>query len=116
MDNNYIIITIGNTDYYIEASRLSDLAFINNKLVNVSHNSITMVNSFDTTNTYPRITCSAMSQCILRTSNQSNYTAVTSNYTYNNAFNMNILNNSQQNTILIALLCVLISIKLLWKN
>lgn len=116
MDNNFVIITIGNTDYYIEASRLSDLAFLNGDLVNVSNSSITMVNNFDYQTTYPRITCASMSSCILRSNNTSTYLIVHQNYTLKSKYNMNILNNSHQNTILIALIVVLIAIKLMWKR
>lgn len=116
MDNNYIEITIGNQTYYIEASRVSDLAYINNKLVNVSNSSITMVSSFDYNTTYPRITCASMSQCILRQNNSTSYTGVTQNIVMPSQFNMNTLNIQSQNNILIALLSIIIGVKLLWKR
>lgn len=116
MDDNFVIITIDNRDYYIEASRLSDLAFINNKLVNISNSSITMVTSFDTVTTYPRITCSAMSQCQLRTSNTSNYSPIISNYDLKGDFNMNILSDKQHFSIMILLLFIIVSIRLMWKK
>lgn len=116
MDNNYIEITIGNNTYYIETSRVSDLAFIDNKLVNVSNNSITMVSSFDSTTTYPRITCSSMSACILRTNSSSSYQLVYNNYELPDKFNMNLLSNSQQNSILIGLLTIVLALKLMWKK
>lgn len=119
MEDNYIIITIGNNDYYIEASRLNDLNYINNKLVNTSNNAITLVSDYDynnSQNTYPRITCSSMSQCALRQTYNSNYIAVTQNYTFKDKFNMNTLGISNQNNILIGLLIILIGTKLLWKK
>lgn len=116
MDNNYIEITIGSNTYYIEAERVSDLAYIDNKLVNVSNSSITMVTSFDSSTTYPRITCSAMQACILRSNSTSSYQLVYNNYELPNSFNMNLLTNSQQNTILIGLLTIILALKLLWKK
>lgn len=118
MDNNYVIITIGNTDFYLEASRYYDLAYIDNKLVNISNQSITMVNSFDANyTTYPRITCSAMQQCILRSSSSANYQAITQDIRLKDSkFNMNMLNNSNQNNLLIALLTIILGVKLLWKR
>lgn len=119
MEDNYIIITIGNNDYYIEASRLNDLNYINNKLVNTSNTSITLVSDYDynnTQNTYPRITCSAMSQCALRQTYNSTQVAVTNNYVLKNKFNMNTLGISNQNNILIALLTIILGLKLLWKK
>ena len=60
MGNDVVIITIDGQDYYVQASRLNDLAYIDNKLVNVSNSTITLVSSYSTENTYPRITLSAL--------------------------------------------------------
>ena len=112
MENNYIIIVINGVEYYIQADRIGDLAFINNKLVNVSNSNITMVNSFDYQTTFPRITCGAMAQCILRQNNQ-NYTLVNSNYTKQSNFNMNELGLIGQNNVLIFLLSLILGFKLI---
>lgn len=116
MDDNYIIVTINDVQYYITADRVSDLAFINNKLVNISNSSITLVRSFDIQTTYPRITCNAMSQCRLQSSSTGSYTGVTSDIVLPDRFNMNVLNLSMQSNIIIGLLLVLISLKLMWKK
>lgn len=116
MDPNFIQVTIGNNTYYLEASRIPDLAFIDGKLVNVSNSSITMVTSFDYSTTYPRITCSGMSACILRSSSSSNYSVVTQNIQLPGKFNMNTLSDSMLSTIIIGLLTVVIGLKLLWKR
>lgn len=118
MDNNFIVISINGVDYYIEADRLNDLAFINNKLVNISNSSINMVNNFDYNNQYPRIQCSAMSQCILRTNSTSNYSLVSSNYTLssNQKFNVNTLGTNGLLTMLLFLNILLVGVKLLWKK
>lgn len=119
MDKNWIIVTIGGRDYYIEASKVGDLAFINGKLVNVSNSTITLVSDYDynnTANTYPRISCSAMSQCALRSTYNSNYVAVTQDIQFNQPFNMNQLGLSNQNNVLIALITIILGVKLLWKR
>lgn len=117
MENNYVIITINGVDYYIESDRLNDLAFIDNKLVNISNSNITLVNSFDSNNTtYPRITCSSMQQCILRSYSSSNYVGVTSNYQLKSKFNMNMLGINNQNNLIISLLFIILGVKLLWKH
>ena len=90
MDNNFVIITINGNDYYIEANRYYDLAFIGGKLVNVSNSSITLVTSYSDQTTYPYISCQANRACLLRTSNQSNYSFVTSQPILKNGkYNMN---------------------------
>ena len=118
MDENYIIITINGVNYYIAADRLNDLAYIDNKLVNVSNSSIYLVNNFDYNNQYPRIQCSAMSQCILKQYNTSNYSLVTSNYSLanNQKFNINTLGNNGFNTLILMLLSLIVLFKLIWKK
>ena len=115
MEDNFIIVTINGTTYYIEASRVNDLEFIDNKLVNVSNNSITMVNHFDYQNTYPRITCSAMSQCILRPSSTVSYYGVTNPVELPKTFNSNQLGLYKDN-IIIMLLVIILGVKLIWKR
>lgn len=115
MDENEIEITIDGRIYYIEASRLKDLDYIGGKLVNTSNSQINLVTSFDTGTTYPRITCSAMSQCRYYSSYNSNYSAVTSNYTISkhSIYELGDLG------ILSACLYVLIlflGVKLIWKR
>lgn len=116
MENNYIVITINGTEYYIQADRINDLAYIDNKLVNVSNSSITLVSSFDIQNTYPRITCGAMQQCRLQSSNNVNYVAVTSNYEFNGNYNLNMLGSSGKYNVLIVLLFIVVGLNLLWKR
>lgn len=119
MEDKYIIITINGQSYYIEASRVYDLSFINGKLVNISNSSITLVSDFDysnSNNTYPRITCNAMSQCSIRSTYNSNSYGVTSKIVMPQRFNMNTLSLGVQNNILIGLLIILLGVKLLWKH
>lgn len=116
MDNNWIEITIDGRTYYIEAERLSDLAFINGRLVNTSNSSITLVNNFDTVTTYPRITCASMSQCIYRSSQQASQIGVTSNYSYNGNFNINTLSQGAISQYILFILILLLGVKLLWKR
>lgn len=116
MDNEYIIIYIDDIPYYLHAGRMRDLAYINNKLVNISSSSITLVNNFDTQTSYPRITCASMQQCIYRNSYSSTGVGVTSPIDYRDKFNMNILNNINYLTLIFALLFVLLGVKLIWKK
>lgn len=113
--DNYIIIYINNTPYYIEASRLNDLAFIDNKLVNVSNSSLTLVNSFDYQTSYPRITCSSMSACILRSSSSSAYQVVNSNFEIRDNYKITSI-GSHIYYYIFALLFILLGVKLIWKH
>lgn len=116
MEDNFVIIKIGNTEYYIQATLLSNLVYIDNKLVNISNSSITLVHSFDINTTYPRITCNAMQQCRLQSNNTSNYSAVNTNYELIGKYNINTLGSINQNNIIIVLLFIIVSLKLLWKR
>lgn len=116
MDNNYIIITIDGRDYYIQADKIFDLAFIDNKLVNISNSSITLVTSFDTVTTYPRITCNAMQQCTIRSSSTGSQYPVTSNYQLKDKFNINMLQSKHFYSLFLLLLFILVSFKLLHKK
>lgn len=118
MDENYIIVTINGINYYIAADRLNDLAFIDNKLVNISNSSINLVNNFEYNNQYPRIQCNAMSQCILRSNSTSSYSLVTSNYSLanNQKFNINTLGSNGFNTMFLMLLSLIVMFNLIWKK
>lgn len=116
MDDTYIIVTIDGRTYYIEADRVNDLAYINNKLVNVSNSQITMVNSFDTVTTYPRITCGSMAQCSFRASQQSTAIGVTSDIVLPDKFNMNTLQTTGILTYILFGLLLILGVKLLWKR
>lgn len=116
MDSNWIIITIDGQDYYIEADRLPDLAYIDGKLVNTSNSTITLVSSYSTDQTYPYITFSAMRQGRYYRSSGYNYTAVTSNYTVKSKFSIyQIGSNGIQSAILFALILIL-GVRLIWKR
>lgn len=116
MDDNVIIIEIDGQTYYISSDRVADLRYIDNKLVNVSNSSITLVHSFDTTSTYPRITCAAMSQCVYRASQQYTSVGVTSNYVYNGNFNIKTLQASGIQSYMLWILIAILGVKLLWKR
>lgn len=116
MDDTVIIITINGQTYYITADRLADLSYIDGKLVNVSNTSITLVHSYDTVTTYPRISCSAMSQCTYRASQQSTAVGVTSNYTYSGDFNIRTLQSSGIQSYILMFLIAILGVKLLWKR
>lgn len=111
MDNNTCQINIDGSDYYIPCDRIKDLDFIDGYLVNVSSSSISMKSEFNTTSSYPYVTCSSMSVCNLRSSsNNSHY--ITSNFVYNGdpfkAFNFEF--------VVIFLLLLILGVKLLWKK
>lgn len=116
MNDNFIIITIDGIDYYIQADRLQDLNFINNKLVNTSNSSITLVRDFAYDATYPRINCNAMSQCILRQSYSSNYFLVSSNYVTNKDFNLLQLGQSNILSLIFYTLFMFLGFKLIFKR
>lgn len=116
MDDNVIIIEINGQTYYISSDRLADLGYIDNKLVNVSNSNITLVHSFDTVTTYPRITCASMSQCVYRSSQQSTQVGVTSNYIYNGDFNIKTLQASGIQSYILWILIAILGVKLLWKQ
>lgn len=116
MDSNWVIITIDGQDYYIEASRLADLAYIDGKLVNTSNSSITLVSSYSTDTTYPRITFSAMQQGRYYRSSNYTYTAVNSNYTLKSKYSVYQLGtNGIQSAILFTLILIL-GVRLIWKR
>lgn len=113
MDNEYTVISINGIDYYIQSNQVRNLNYIDNKLVNVSNSNITLVNSFGYDTTYPRITCSPMSQCILR-NNYNSYSLVSSNYSYTK-FNFNMLTVSNHLSLIFMILFILLGVKL-WKK
>ena len=116
MDDNTIIIEIDGQRFYVEAGRLHDLQYIDNKLVNVSNSSITLVSSYTTDASYPRITCSSMSQCRYYSGSGYNYSPVTSNY--NQISNHSIYELGSyglQSAILFAIL-LLTGVRLVWKR
>ena len=116
MDSNVIEIEIDGRTYYIEADRLPDLAYINNKLVNTSNTTIYLVSGYSTETIYPRIQCSAMQQCRYYGSYSTNYQAVTSNYTVKSDFSIyQIGSNGIQSAILFCLILIL-GVRLLWKR
>lgn len=116
MDDNVIEITINGVTYWIEANRLNDLHYIDNKLVNVSNSTITLVHSYDTVNTYPRITCSAMQQCRYYATNNTNYVGVSSNYSYEGKFNINTLQTSGLLSSILFGIIIILGVKLIWKR
>ena len=115
MDENEVEITIDGRTYYIEASRLKDLDYIGGKLVNTSNSTITLITSFDTVNTYPRITCSAMSQCRYYASSSTNYTAVTNNYTISK-HSVYELGDLGLLSACLYILILLLGVRLIWKR
>lgn len=116
MDSNWVIITIDGQDYYIEADRLPDIAYIDGKLVNTSNSTITLVSSYSTETTYPRITFSAMQQGRYYQRANVSYIGVTSNYTLKSNFSIyQIGTQGIQSAILFALILFL-GVRLIWKR
>lgn len=115
MDENEVQIEINGRTYYIEASRLKDLDYIGGKLVNTSNSQITLVTSFDTGTTYPRITCAGMSQCRYYASSSSSYSAVTSNYTIQN-HSIYELGDIGIMSACLYILVLLLGVRLIWKR
>lgn len=115
MDENEVEITINGRTYYIEAARLKDLDYIDNKLVNTSNSSITLVTSFDTQNTYPRISCPAMQACRYYASSASNYSTVTSNYTITK-HSIYELGDLGLSSACLFVLILLLGVRLIWKR
>ena len=117
MDTNYIEIILYGYYFYINASRVRDLAFIDGKLVNISDTTINMAENFNSTNNnYPRITCSAMQPCVIRINNQYSQIVDERYQLANPNFNMNTLSQNGFNTILITLLSIIVALKLLFKK
>lgn len=117
MDENYVVITLfGYYDFYLPADQLRNLAFINNKLVNIGTNNITMINYFSDSTSYPYVSCQSMRACRIYTSNQS-YSIVNERYTLKSPYyNINTLGSNGFNTLFLLLLSILVGLKLLWKN
>lgn len=116
MDKNFIEIEINGTIYYVEANRFADLAFIDNKLVNVSNSNITLVTSYSDQLTYPYISCQANRACLYRSSYNSNYSFVTSQPLIRSKFNFNTLQTNGLLTIIFFCLFILLGARLLWKR
>lgn len=76
--NNTCQVEIEGTTYFIPCDRVEDLYYTGTYLVNISSSNITMKSNFNPDNDYPYISCSSMSVCRLRTSNNNHY--ITSNY------------------------------------
>lgn len=115
MDENEVEVIINGRTYYIEASRLKDLDYIGGKLVNTSNSSITLVTSFDTQNTYPRISCSAMQACRYYASSNTNYSTVTSEYqiTKHSVYELGDLGLM---SACLYILILLLGVRLIWKR
>lgn len=105
-------VDVNGTDYYMDCDRVEDLEVINGLLVNTSSSSITLKHSFGTSTTYPYISCSGMSACQLRISNNTNYQTISSPVKYEGDpfYIMNF------NHVVIWLLFLILGIKLLWKR
>lgn len=116
MDSNWIIITIDGQDYYIEADRLPDLAYIDGKLVNTSNSTITLVSSYSTETTYPRIQFSAMQQGRYYRSYNTSYTAVTSNYSLKSKFSIYQIGSNGIQSAILFLLILILGVRLIWKR
>lgn len=116
MGNDVIIITIDGQDYYVQASRLNDLSYIDGKLVNTSNSTITLVSSYSTENTYPRIVLNAMSQGRYYQRANVNYTAVTSNYTVKSTFSVFQLGSLGLESAILFVLLLLLGVRMIWKR
>lgn len=116
MNDNFIIISINGIDYYIEADRLQDLNYIENKLVNTSNSSLTLVSAFSDQYTYPRISCNSMQQCKLYQSNNSNYSLVYSNYSYTKDFNILSLGTNNIQSLIFYMVFMILCLRLLFKR
>lgn len=115
MDENVIEVTIDGRTYYLEAGRVKDLDYIGGKLVNVSNSQITLVTSFDTSTTYPRITCPAMQACRYQSSYNSNYSTVSSNFSVNKHSIYELGDLGLMSACLFSLL-LLLGVRLIWKR
>ena len=115
MDDNYVRITFWGYEFYIEASRLKDLSFIQNRLVNTSNSSIRMVNSFR--DQYPYVVCNSMSKCILYGGPSYNMEIDTNyNLASGQKFNINTLGSNGFNTMFLMLISLIVLFKLIWKK
>lgn len=107
------LVTIDTTDYYVECSRISDLSFVDGELVNVSNSSITLVTSFSLDSyTYPRIVCSGMRTCGLRTSDRSEAVPVK----FPIVITRDFFKSFNFEFLVIFLLLMILGVRLLWKN
>ena len=116
MDSNVVEIEINGRTYYIEADRLPDLNYINGKLVNVSNSTIYLVTDYAVDTTYPRIQCSAMSQCRYYSSYNSGYQAVTSNYSVKSKFSIYQIGSSGIQSAILFVLLLILGVRLIWKR
>lgn len=116
MGDSFVIITIDGQDYYVEASRLNDIAYIDGKLVNVSNSTIYLVSSYSTETTYPRIILSGMQQGRYYRTYSSNYTAVTSNYTIKSSHSIYQLGTVGIQSAILFILIILLGVRLVWKR
>lgn len=116
MDSNVIEIEINGRTYYIEADRLPDLSYINGKLVNTSNSTIYLVTDYGTETVYPRIQCSAMSQCRYYGSYSSSYQAVTSNYTLISKFSIYQIGSNGIQSAMLFILVLILGVRLIWKR
>lgn len=111
--DNLCVVTIDTTDYFVECSRISDLSYVDGELVNVSNSSITLVTSFSLdSNTYPRIVCSGMRSCGLRTSDR--YESVPVKYPV--VITRDFFKSFDFEFFVIFLLLMLLGVRLIWKN
>lgn len=116
MDENVIQIEINGRTYYIEADRLPDLKYIDGRLVNISNSTLYLVSNFDVTTTYPRIQCSAMSQCRYYGSSSSSYSAVTSDYRLVSDFSIYQIGSSGIQSAILFILILILGVRLIWKR
>lgn len=116
MGDNFVIITIDGQDYYIQADRLADISYIDGKLVNTSNSSITLVSSYSTDNTYPRIQFSAMSQGRYYATSGYNYVAVTSPYTLKSKYNVKQLGDLGLSSAILFTLLIILGVRMVWKR
>lgn len=113
MDNNYLEININGVTYYIQADRFKDLAFIDNRLVNISNSNIVARSTFSDNTTYPYLSCSSNSQCrIIEQYNNYSLVGVMPTYT---KFNFNTLGSNGINTLIFIMLFILVGVQL-WKK
>lgn len=105
-------VEVSGTDYYVDCDRVEDLEMINGYLVNTSSSSITLKNNYGNGTTYPYISCSSMSACYLRQTQNSNSVVVTSpaNYKGDPFYVLNF------NHAVVILLFFILGIKILWKR
>lgn len=113
MDKDFIEVSISGTSYYVSASDIPFIAYIDGNLVNTSSQfSVTFKNSYSDETTYPYINCRAQQVCRYYPRYSSNYSVVTDDIVINGDY----LKTANYPFLIFCVLFILLGVKLIWKR